>query len=95
MRDYELTVILNPQVEEEKLTAAVDKISRWVSEKGGSVVQVEPQGKRKLAYPIKRFLEGNYVFYKFQGESSLTRDLETNLKMSEEVLRYLLVKVEK
>ncbi|MBI4287335.1 MAG: 30S ribosomal protein S6 [Chloroflexi bacterium] len=95
MRDYELTVILDPHAEEEKLTATIDRITRWVVDGKGSVTQVEPQGKRRLAYPIKRFNEGNYVLFKFQGEQALARGMETNLKMSEDIVRYLLVRVEK
>ena len=93
MRDYELTVVISPQVDEEKLKATVEKISHWVTDKGGSIVQIEPQGKRRLAYPIKKFAEGNYLLAKFQGDAKLSKELETNLKMSEDILRYLLVKV--
>lgn len=95
MRDYELTVIINPQVEEDKLTATIEKIGRWITEKGGNIVQIGPEGKRKLAYPIKKFVEGNYVLARFQGEPEVTKKLEANLKMSEEIIRYLLVRVEK
>lgn len=93
MRDYELTVIISPQVDEEKLKATVDKISHWVTDKGGNVVQIDPQGKRKLAYPIKKFMEGNYLMAKFQADAKMTKEIETNLKMSEDILRYLLIKV--
>ena len=93
MRDYELTVIISPQVDEEKLKATVDKISHWVTDKGGNVIQIDPQGKRKLAYPIKKFMEGNYFLAKFQADAKVTKEIETNLKMSEDILRYLLIKV--
>jgi len=93
LRDYELTVIVNPQVDEEYLKATVDKISRWITDKGGNISQFEPQGKRKLAYPIKKFMEGNYLLAKFQSDAKATKEIETNLKMAEDVLRYLLIKV--
>jgi small subunit ribosomal protein S6 len=93
LRDYELTVIVSPQVDEENLKVTIDKLSQWVKGYGGNIVQIEPQGKRRLAYPIKKHMEGNYILAKFQGESKLSKELEANLKMSEDILRYLLVKV--
>lgn len=92
LRDYELTVILSPQVADENAMAYMDKISQWVTEKGGNIVQIEPQGKRKLAYPVKKFMEGNYFLARFQAEPKSTADLEANLRMSEDILRYLLVR---
>lgn len=94
MRDYELVVVINPEVTEENLPGTVEKIGRWVTEKGGAITQVDQWGKRKLAYPIKRCTEGNYVLTRFQAEPELAAELEANLETSEEVLRYLLVRVE-
>ena len=93
-RDYELILIISPEVKEEDFDTTLDKVSRFITEKGGTISEVERWGKRKLAYPIKRFLEGNYVLTRFNWKSGLSKELESNLQISEEVLRHLLIKSE-
>jgi small subunit ribosomal protein S6 len=93
LRDYELVVIINPEVADDALDGIIDEISRFVSGKGGAVANVERWGKKKLAYPIKHFLEGNYVLAQLKLKPTLGKELEANLRISENVLRHLLVKV--
>jgi small subunit ribosomal protein S6 len=93
LRDYELVVIISPEVAEEEIAATLDKISRFIVERGGSVTEVSQWGRRKLAYPIKNFVEGNYVLTHFKMDPGLTADLEASLKISEEILRHLLVRL--
>jgi len=93
LRDYELVVIISPEVAEEEITATLDKISRCIVERGGSITEVSQWGRRKLAYPIKDFMEGNYVLTHFKMDPGLTADLEASLRISEEVLRHLLVRL--
>ncbi len=93
MRDYELVIIINPEVAEEEVATTMEKVSRFITEKGGAVTEVNQWGKRKLAYPIKNFIEGNYVLTQFQIEPKLTAELEASLGLAEEVLRHLLVRV--
>ncbi len=62
--------------------------------RGGTIANTERWGKRKLAYPIKHSLEGNYVLIKCKLKPASSRELEANLGISEEVLRHLLVKLE-
>ena len=93
LRNYELVVIISPEVAEEGLTATLEKISRFIVERGGSVTEVNQWGRRKLAYPIKKFMEGNYVLAHFKLEPRLTAELEASLGLSEEILRHLLVRV--
>ena len=93
MRDYELIVIISPEVADEEIPATLEKVSQFIVERGGSITEVSQWGRRKLAYPIKNFLEGNYVLTHFQMEPRLTADLEANLGISEEVLRHLLVRL--
>ena len=92
-RDYELVVIISPEVSEEDIPATLDKISRFIVERGGSITEVSQWGRRKLAYPIKNFMEGNYVLTHFKMDSRLTADLEASLRLSEEILRHLLVRL--
>lgn len=93
MRDYELIVIVSPDVPEEELPSHVDKISEFITNKGGSVTEVERWGKRKLAYPINHFREANYVLTRFKLEPGTTAELEANLRISEKILRHLLVRL--
>ena len=89
MRDYELIVIISPEVPEEELPSHIEKISEFITNRGGSVTEVERGGKRKLAYPINHFREGNYVLSRFKLEPSTTAELEANLRISEKILRHL------
>ncbi len=94
MREYELVVIFSPEMEEEALNSSLEKLSGWIDAKGGTVTAQEQWGRKKLSYPIKHFREGVFVLTQFQGGPQLNRELEDNLKVAEEVLRYLLVRKE-
>ncbi len=94
LRDYELTVIISPEVADDALDSVIDNISRFITQNGGTVSNVEQWGKRKLAYPIKHFMEGNYVLIRIKLAPTLGKELEANLRIAEEVLRYLLVQSE-
>ena len=91
---YELVLIARPEVEGEALTAITDNITRQITEMGGLVSQLEHWGKKKLAYPIKHSLEGNYVIMQFKLEPASSKALEANLKITEEIIRHLLVKLD-
>ncbi len=75
------------------MPAAIERLSQSVTNRGGEVVEVNPWGRRKLAYPIQRHIEGNYVLTKIKLDPARTVELESGLKMSEEVLRHLLVRL--
>ena len=93
LRDYELVVSISPEVTDEGLEAVINSISQFITERGGIISSVERWGRRKLAYPIKHFMEGNYVLTQFKLEPALSKELEARLQISEEVLRHLLVKL--
>ncbi len=91
LRDYELLLIISPEVMDEELESRVDKIGQSITERGGIISSTEQWGKRKLAYPIEHFTEGNYVLIEFRFEPTLCRELEASLRISEEILRHLLI----
>jgi small subunit ribosomal protein S6 len=93
LHNYEMVLIISPELAEEKLEAAINNVSQFITERGGTVSNVERWGKRKLAYPVEHFMEGSYVLTRFSMKPALSRELEANLKISEEVLRHLLVKL--
>ena len=93
MRDYELIVIISPDVGEEDIPGTIDKVSDFITSRGGAITEVDHWGRRKLAYPIDRFREGHYVLSRFKVKPEMAAELEANLKISENILRHLLVRL--
>lgn len=94
MRDYELTVVFSPEIAEEDLPAEIERVNQLIAEKGGVVGEANRWGRRRLAYPIKKHREGNYVLTPLKLQADVAAELERNLRGFEQILRYLLVKVE-
>ena len=92
MSSYELVLIISPEVVDEEMPDFITKLSELVNKVGGSVDEVNQWGRRKLAYPIKRSMEANYVFTKVKMKPALTKELEANLRLSGKILRHLLIK---
>jgi len=93
LHDYEMVFIVSPEIADEDLEGRVNGVSQFITSREGVVSEVEVWGRRKLAYPLKHFLEGNYVLAKFSLSPARCKELEANLKISEEILRHLLIKV--
>ena len=94
MRDYELAFIVMPNVDDNGVTAVVDKVSQFVKSVQGEVASVDVWGRRTLAYPINNHREGLYVLFQAKMLPASLNELERNLKLSEEIIRYLLVKAD-
>lgn len=94
MRDYELVFIISPEVPEEEVPTAIERVSGFITGQGGEVREVERWGRRRLAYPIRRHVEGNYVVTQLRLERDQVAPLEASLGLNEEVIRHLLVRVE-
>jgi len=92
MRDYELVAIINPELDEEKMSKIVDRVSQSINSHGGAVEEIKKWGRRKLAYPIKKFMEADYVLARFQLMPQSVKRLETEIGASEDILRYLVIK---
>ncbi len=92
LQDYELTYILAPTFEEEQLGGVYDSISGLVQNLKGEVAESKPWGRRRMAYPIKGFREGNYVELRFKMDAKSAAELERSLRLNEAVIRYLLVR---
>jgi small subunit ribosomal protein S6 len=92
LQEYELVYIIRPDAAEEAIETRIDGINQYITGREGVISETQKWGKKKLAYPIKHFLEGNYILTRFQMSPSQCKELENNLKISEEVLRHLLVK---
>ena len=92
MRNYELTAIVTPTVEEADVQIAVDRVTGWIEAGGGQVTEVNNWGRRQLAYPIQKLTEGTYVLWHTQLETEALNELERNLKLDTDIIRYLLVR---
>lgn len=94
MRRYELMLLLRPDLEDDKLQAAVEKVTRAIVNAGGSLSKVSPWGKRRLAYDIHRHREASYFLIHFDIEPSQVREIERGMLISEEILRHLVTVLE-
>ena len=94
LRDYELVIIVKPEIAEEEFEAILEKTSQFVTRNGGVVSEVERWGKKRLAYPIEHFMEGSYVLTRFKLKPTSSQELKASLQISEEVLRHLLIRLD-
>ena len=93
MRDYELVAIISPELDEEGVSEIIDRVSQSINSRGGIVEEIKKWGRRKLTYPIRKFMEADYVLARFQLMPQSVKELEAEISVSEDVLRYLVVKV--
>ena len=91
MNKYESVVIINPNVEENKLKELIERFQTLINT-DGKVEQVNELGKKKLAYEIKKNKEGYYVVYDFEAKPSLIAELERNYRITDEVMKFIVVK---
>jgi len=91
MREYEMIVILHPDLDENAFKDILDRISGWITQDGGEITKTDIWGKRTLAYPIRKQREGQYVLMNTKMNPQLGAVLERNLRYVESVLRYLII----
>lgn len=94
MTDYEVTYILRPSLEESEVETRANAIGEIVKGQGGEVVGIERLGKKRLAYEIADSREGNYVVMQFKSDAATSKELERQLKLHEDVLRALVVRLD-
>ena len=91
LRDYELMYIVRPNMADDELPAAMERVDSLITGVGGEIVENNPWGKRRLAYPIEKFEEGNYVVSKIRMEPDRTHELESQLGINDDVIRHILI----
>ena len=94
LNDYELMFILAPDLEEEAVSTATERVRSYVTSRGGEVQSLEPWGRRRLAYPIQRYHEGAYHIAKFSLGPEHADELDHSLKLNEQVIRHMIVRLD-
>ena len=94
MTKYELTLVVNAKIEDDARAAVVEKAKEYVTRAGGNITEVEDWGKKRLAYEIQKMKEGFYYFIKFEAETTAPAEIESQVRIMDNVLRYLCVKQE-
>lgn len=92
MRKYESLFIIRPDLDEEATNAEIEKFKGILGKNGAEEITVDLWGKRKLAYEINKFTEGYYALFKFSSDPAAASELERNFKISDNIIRYLVVR---
>jgi len=92
MKKYEVIYIVRPTVDEEGLEAVVSKFENLVKNNGATVEKIDRWGKKRLAYEIKDFTEGFYVLMYFTAEPQVVFELERVMKITDEIIRHMVIK---
>ena len=93
MKPYELLLIITPDHDENEAEALTDQV-KGIIENGGTLLKLDPWGKKRLAYPIRKRSEGYYVLYIFESAPSFVAELNQALHVIESILRYMIVQYE-
>ena len=95
MNNYELAVVVNVKLEDEERAAVIEKVKEYIVRFGGTVTDVEEWGKKRLAYEIQKMKDAYYYFIKFESENTdCPNEVEDNIRIMENVIRFLVVKQE-
>ena len=94
MNKYELAVVVNAKIEDDARAAVIEKVQAYITRFGGTVTNVDEWGKRRLAYEIQKMREGYYYFIHFEAEATAPAEIESRLRIMDNVLRFLCVRQE-
>ena len=92
MNKYELAVVVNAKLEDEERAATIERVKEHITRFGGTVTEVEEWGKRRLAYEIQKMREGFYYFVRFESDAACPAEVESRVRIMENVIRYLCVR---
>ena len=94
MSKYEMTVVVSAKIEDDERAAVIDKCKALVERFGGTITNVDEWGKKKLAYEVQKMKEAFYYFIRFDAESTVPAEIESRVRIMDNVIRYLIVKQE-
>ena len=92
MNKYELTVVVNAKLEDEERLATIEKVKEYVTRFGGEITNVDEWGKKRLAYEIQKMKDAFYYFIRFEAESTAPAEIESRVRIMDNVIRYLCVR---
>ena len=92
MNKYELALVVNAKIEEDVRAAVVEKAKGYITRYGGNVTDTEDWGKQRLAYEIQKMNEGFYYFIQFEAEPTAPAEIESHVRIMDNVLRFLCVR---
>ena len=91
MTKYETTFILEPGLDETRVSEEVERVSQWIRDFGGELLEVQRWGKRRLSYEINKKRDGVYTLLLYQGPGAMVKEIERRLRLNESVMRVLTV----
>lgn len=94
MNKYEMGVIVKAGMEDEAFKAEMERVQGLVTRFGGTIDKIDEWGRRKLAYPIEKQTEGMYTFITFTAEAGVPAEIESRLRIMENVLRFMMIRLE-
>ena len=92
MNKYELAVVVSAKIEDDERAAALEKCKALIERFGGQVTNVDDWGKRRLAYEVQKMKEAFYYFIQFDAESTVPAEIESRVRIMDNVIRYLCVR---
>ena len=92
MNKYELAVVVSAKIEDDARTETIEKVKEIIARFGGNVTDVDEWGKRRLAYEIQKMKEGYYYFVRFEADSTVPAEVESRLRIMENVIRFLCIR---
>lgn len=93
MKEYDAVVLLDPLIGEEVMGNSIEELKRVITSMGGELLGVDRWGRRKLAYPIRKRIEGEYVLIKFKGNGKVVSELDRICRIREPILRHLITRI--
>ena len=92
MNKYELAVVVNAKIEDDDRVATVEKVKEYITKFGGTITNVDEWGKKRLAYDIQKMREGFYYFVQFDAAETVPAQVEKNVRIMENVIRFLCIR---
>ena len=92
MNKYELAVVVSAKIEDDERAATLEKVKDIVTKHGGNITNVDEWGKERLAYEVKKMREAFYYFIQFDAEATVPAEVESRVRLMENVVRYLVVR---
>ena len=92
MNKYELAVVVSAKLEDDERAATVEKVKDMITRHGGTITNVDEWGKKRLAYEVQKMKEGFYYFIRFDAEPTVPAEIESRVRIMDNVIRYLVVR---